>query len=190
MLSKVEEAKKQKQKKKNMRLLFRSSILIVLLAAVVFALVSNFNKDKTVIGVGAEAPNFKLERLNGEGGEVSLDDLKGKGVMLNFWATYCGPCKDEMPYMESLYPEYKEKGVEILAVSLDSNDLVVNRFVDKYELSFPIVRDNGGQVLELYDVGELPSTLFINADGEVVDKVSGALTLDRLEGYLQNIEPQ
>ncbi|SDJ66624.1 thiol-disulfide oxidoreductase ResA [Sediminibacillus albus] len=189
-MSKVEEAKQRKNKKKKMRLVFRSSILLVLLAAVVFVLVSNFNKDKTVIGVGADAPNFKLQQMNGDGGELALDDLKGKGVMLNFWATYCGPCKDEMPYMESLYPEYKEKGVEILAVSLDSTDLVVDRFIDDYELSFPIVRDNGGQVLELYDVGELPSTLFINENGEVVEKVSGPLSLDRLEGYLQQIVPQ
>ncbi|WP_281252227.1 thiol-disulfide oxidoreductase ResA [Sediminibacillus massiliensis] len=189
-MSKVEEAKQRKNKKKKMRLLFRSSILIVLLAAVVFALVSNFTKDKIVVGVGEEAPNFKLERLNGEGGQLSLDDLEGKGVMLNFWATYCGPCKEEMPYMQSLYPEYKEKGVEIVAVSLDSTDLVVNRFVDQYELSFPILRDNNNQVLELYDVGELPSTLFINPEGKVVEKVSGALTLDRLEGYLQQITPQ
>lgn len=189
-MDKIEKAKQTKKRKKRNRLMFRSSILLVLFAAVVFALVSNFNKDRTVVAVGDQAPNFQLKKMNGSGEVVALSDLKGKGVMINFWATYCGPCKDEMPYMAELYKEYQDKGIEILAVSVDSTDLVVNRFVEDYGLNFPIMRDKGSQVMELYNVTDLPSSYFISPEGEVIHKVSGALTLDKLEYYFQSIQPE
>ena len=72
--------------------------------------------------------------------------------MLNFWGTWCKPCEKEMPYMEKLYPKYKEQGVEIVAVSLDSTELVVHRFIDKYDLTFPIPHDKDSQVRDLYKV--------------------------------------
>lgn len=189
-MDKIEKANQEKSKKKKNRLIFRSSILLVLLAAVVFALVSNFNKDRTVVAVGDQAPNFELIKMDGTGEKVALKDLEGKGVMINFWATYCGPCKDEMPYMESLYNEYQDKGIEILAVSVDATDLVVDRFVEDYGLTFPILRDKNSQVMELYDVTDLPASYFISPEGEVVQKVSGALTLNKLEGYFQAIQPE
>lgn len=188
-VEKIEKAKQTKSRKKRNRLIFRSSILVILLAAVVFALVSNFTKDRTVVAVGDQAPDFQLMKMDGSGEKVTLSDLEGKGVMINFWATYCGPCKEEMPYMESLYKKYKNKGIEILAVSVDSTDLVVNRFVDDYGLSFPIMRDRNSQVMELYDVTDLPTSYFVSPEGEVIHKVSGALTLDKLEGYFQAIQP-
>ncbi|WP_240795432.1 thiol-disulfide oxidoreductase ResA [Aquibacillus halophilus] len=188
-MKRIEEAKVKKSKKKKNRLVFRSIVLLILFAAVVFALVSNLNKDNAVIGVGDQAPNFELKQMNGDKQSLTLDELKGKGVMLNFWATYCKPCEEEMPYMEALYPEYKDKDVEIVAVSLDATELVIDRFIDKYELSFPVLHDNKGQVLNRYNIGPLPTTFFINEDGIVVEKVAGALTLDRLDGYLKQIQP-
>ncbi|WP_106497366.1 thiol-disulfide oxidoreductase ResA [Lentibacillus sp. Marseille-P4043] len=181
-----------KKKKKRNRLVFRSVILAILLVAVVYALVSNLTKDKTNIDVGDKAPDFALEQINknNELETVQLSDLEGKGVMLNFWATYCKPCESEMPYMEKLYPEYKDKGVEIVAVNLDSTELVINRFIDKYDLTFPVPHDTKGTVMDQYSVGPIPSTFFINPEGEVVEIVEGALTLDRIEGYLQQIEPK
>ncbi|HLQ73741.1 MAG TPA: thiol-disulfide oxidoreductase ResA [Bacillota bacterium] len=188
-LDKVREKKKGKKRK---RLIFRSAILAVLIAAIVFALVTNAKDDKTIYKAGDEAPNFKLEQIskNNELETIELADFKGKGVMLNFWATYCPPCEAEMPYMEELYPEYKEKGVEIIAVSLDATELVVHRFIDKYDLTFPIPHDTTGKVMDLYKVGPIPSTFFIDSEGKIVDKVDGALTLEKLEGYLQEIEPK
>lgn len=189
-MDKVEKAKQEKSKKKRNRLIFRTSILLVLMGAVVFALVSNFTKDRTVVAVGDQAPNFELIKMDGTGERMELEELKGKGVMINFWATYCGPCKDEMPYMESLYHEYQEKGIEILAVSVDATDLVVDRFVEDYGLTFPILRDKNSQVMELYDVTDLPASYFVSAEGEVIHKVSGALTLSKLEGYFKDIQPE
>ena len=108
--------------------------------------------------------------------------------MLNFWATYCKPCEAEMPYMESLYPEYKDD-VEIVAVNLDANELVIHQFIDKYDLTFPVVHDTTSEVMDLYKVGPIPSTYFINPEGEIVDIVMGALTLETLEGHFQEIQP-
>ncbi|GGF09037.1 thiol-disulfide oxidoreductase ResA [Halobacillus andaensis] len=176
-------------KKKKKRLVFRSVMLAVMVGLIAFALISNNNSDKSVVAKGEEPPDFKLKKFGTEE-TVSLSDYEGQGVMINFWATYCEPCKDEMPYMEELYDDYKEQGVEILAINLDSTDLVVQRFLDRYGLSFPILHDKDGQVMDEYNVGQLPSTLFINPEGEVEEQVVGPLTLDRLEGYLNEITPE
>src|SRR5699024_12657585 len=122
----LEETKHKKRNKKRYRYILRMSVLIVLVAAVGYALVQNFNKDKEIHEVGDEAPNFELTQVsdneNEKGDKLRLSGLEGKGVMLNFWATYCEPCEREMPYMEKLYPEY-EDDIEIVAVSLDSSEL-------------------------------------------------------------------
>lgn len=188
----LEQAKKNKKNKKRNRFIFRTAILVVLLGAIVFALVTNLQADNAVYQVGDKAPNFSLKQIN-ENSEletVQLSDLEGKGVMLNFWGTWCKPCEEEMPYMQSLYPEYKERGIEIVAVSLDSTEFVIHPFIDKYDLTFPIPHDKNEEVRDLYNVGPIPSTFFINPNGEIEEIVSGALTLDRLEGYLQDILPK
>src|SRR5690625_1037740 len=187
----VEKARDRKKDKKRNRLIFRTIILAVLLAAVVFALVTNAKKDSTIYGVGDQAPNFELKQINKNNQleSIRLRDLEGKGVMLNFWATWCKPCEKEMPYMEELYPKYKDKGIEIVAVSLDSTEPVIHQFIEKYELTFPILYDNRKEVSNLYKIGPIPSTYFIDAEGEIVEKVEGSLTLDRLEGYFKQIQP-
>lgn len=188
----LNQVRDNKKKKKYKRLIFRLSILAVLTAAIIFALVTNLQKDNTIYRAGDAAPDFKLQQINKNSAEeaIQLSDLEGKGVMLNFWATWCKPCKAEMPYMQDLYPEYKEKGIEIVAVSLDSTELVVDRFIDDYELTFPIPHDKSNEIRNLYKVGPMPTTFFINPQGEIEEIVNGALTLERLEGYLNDILPE
>ncbi|MUV39744.1 Thiol-disulfide oxidoreductase ResA [Lentibacillus sp. JNUCC-1] len=188
----LEERKKAKQKKKRKRLIIRSVILAVLLAAVVYALIDNLQKDKSIYKAGDQAPDFELMQVNehNEMEKVRLSDLQGKGVMLNFWATFCDPCKAEMPYMQNLYPEYKDKGIEIVAVSLDNTELRIDQFIEQYGLTFPIPQDKKDTVREKYKIGPIPTTFFIDPDGVIVEKVEGALTLDRLEGHLKDIMPE
>jgi len=188
----IEKAREKKRDKKRNRFIFRTIILAVLVAAVVFALITNAKKDNTIYGVGDKAPDFQLQQINknNELESIQLSDLKGKGVMLNFWATYCKPCEKEMPYMEELYPKYKDKGIEIVAVSLDATEVVVHQFIEKYNLTFPIPHDKKSVVNDLYKIGPIPTTYFINPEGEIVEKVEGALTLERLEEYFKQIQPK
>src|SRR5690625_3323484 len=138
----LEEAKKKKQAKMKKRYIFRSAILVVLLGAIVYALVMNLKDDKEIYQEGDEAPDFELTQINENNEEevIRLSELKGKGVMLNFWATYCAPCEAEMPFMQSLYPDYADD-IEIVAVSLDNSELVIDKFINKYDLTFPVVHD-------------------------------------------------
>ncbi|MBR7553289.1 thiol-disulfide oxidoreductase ResA [Allobacillus sp. GCM10007491] len=175
--------------KKKKRLIIRTVILSVLVLTLIGVLYVNFSKERPVVAEGDEAPNFKLKRLDAEGETIELKDLEGKGVMLNFWATYCEPCKEEMPYMDELYKEYKDKGIEIVAISVDSNEFVINNFYNKLGLTFPSVHDKNGTVMEAYDIVPLPTSFFVNPDGTIERVVKGALTLERLEGYLQEIQP-
>ncbi|TGB04485.1 thiol-disulfide oxidoreductase ResA [Halobacillus salinus] len=176
-------------KKKRKRLVFRTAMLVVMAGLVVFAVFSSLKGDDAVIAKGEDAPNFQLNKFKNDE-TVTLKGLEGKGVMLNFWATYCEPCKDEMPYMNELYSKYKEQGVEILAVNLDATDIVVEKFLKEYEITFPVLRDKQGQVMDLYNIGPIPTSIFINPEGEIVEQVQGALTLSKLEGYLQQITPE
>ncbi|WP_018934513.1 thiol-disulfide oxidoreductase ResA [Gracilibacillus lacisalsi] len=194
-MEKIELAKQKKQVKKRNRFIFRSAILVVLFGALVFAIVSNLTaEEEAAVDIKEQAPDFQLDRVANNEDEVEsslqLSDLEGKGVMLNFWATYCEPCEREMPYMEELYPKYKEQGVEIVAVSVDATELVIDKFVDHYNLSFPILHDKDSQVLDAYGIRPLPTTYFIDENGVVVDRVLGELSLERLEGYLQEIVPK
>ncbi|WP_047982431.1 thiol-disulfide oxidoreductase ResA [Ornithinibacillus contaminans] len=187
----LEEAKRKKKDKKRNRFIFRTSILVLLAGAIIFALVSNLQGDTTIYRVGDTAPDFQLNQINNynELETVRLSDYSGKGVMLNFWGTWCKPCEEEMPYMQALYPEYQEKGVEIIAINLDATEFVVDKFIDKYDLTFPVPHDTRDQVRDLYKVGPLPSTFFISPEGEIVEVVEGGLSLERLEGYLKQIQP-
>lgn len=192
MSVKLEERKALKNNKMRRRFIFRLSILLVLIAAVVFVLVANSKKDKQVYNIGDTAPDFKLDQINDVIDEESmqLSDFKGKGVMINFWATYCPPCEEEMPYMQGMYDIYKDQGFEIIAVNLDSTELVAKQFSKRLELNFPVVRDNKKLVRELYDVRPLPSSIFIGPDGEIVNQVDGKLSLSALEGYIKEILPE
>src|SRR5699024_1815662 len=105
-------------------------------------------KDKEIYQPGDEAPDFELTQINdqNEMEKVRMSELQGKGVMLNFWATYCEPCEKEIPYMQSLYPDYKDD-IEIVAVSLDTVKLVVDDINDKDDLTFPNPHDKKLELL-------------------------------------------
>lgn len=172
--------------KKN-RLLLRSVILILLIGAIGYTLYSNFFVSKEKVKVGSTAPDFQLVDL--EGNQHKLSDYKGKGVFLNFWGTWCEPCEREMPYMENQYEYYKTQGVEVLAVNIAESNIAVQSFVDRHDLSFPVVLDKDRQVLNAYGVGPLPTTFLISPEGKVVHITSGSLTERMVRDFMEKIKP-
>jgi thiol-disulfide isomerase/thioredoxin len=135
--------------------------------------------------VGAAAPNFDLETLSGE--KVKLSDLRGKKVLVNFWATWCGPCREEMPDLEKFYQEFKGENIEVIAVNLTSYELKeenVREFVDTFEMSFSVLLDSDGAMYDQYQVYYVPTNYFINEKG-IITKKTGPLTYDQMVKFYQ-----
>jgi peroxiredoxin len=133
--------------------------------------------------VGAKAPDFELKTLAGD--TVKLSDLKGKKVMLNFWATWCPPCKAEMPAMEEFHKEAGDE-VVILAVNIDPH-LDVKAFVDENGITFPIPLDAEDKVNETYQVLSIPTTYFIDTKGNIGNKYIGAMNHDAMKQYTKDL---
>ncbi|VAX09940.1 hypothetical protein MNBD_GAMMA26-1478 [hydrothermal vent metagenome] len=127
----------------------------------------------TIPKIRMEAPNFTLPDLDGH--EVQLSDFKGKVVLLNFWATWCIPCREEMPDMQSLWEQTKDQGFVILAVAADRGDKEqVEAFTQKLALTFPILLDPSGDVRNRYEVAALPMSYLIGRDGKISGRVIGS----------------
>ncbi|MCA1030574.1 thiol-disulfide oxidoreductase ResA [Bacillus timonensis] len=173
---------------KKKRLIIRTTILFLLLSAVGYTLYSNFFVSKEKIVIGKEAPNFVITDLNGN--KHTLSDYRGKGVFLNFWGTWCKPCEREMPHMNKLYQVYKDKGVEIIAVNVNEPKFSVEKFVEKYDLTFPIGIDKGDQLLHAYGIDPLPTTFLINEDGIVVEIITGEMNEPMIKKYMDQITPK
>jgi cytochrome c biogenesis protein CcmG/thiol:disulfide interchange protein DsbE len=117
-------------------------------------------------------PHIPLKDLKGQ--QVDLKALKGRVIFLNFWATWCGPCKEEMPSMQALYHEFKEKGFVFLTISVDYEGLKpVKEFIEKNRYTFPVLIDQKGETLDLFEVNGIPTTFLINKQGKMVGKIIG-----------------
>ena len=123
--------------------------------------------------VGFFAPDFTLESLSGD--QVSLSDLRGKVIVLNLWASWCPPCRAEMPALQRVYQENHERGLEVLAVNMTAQDNIaaVEAFVQEFELTFPILLDTSGEVGNRYLMRALPTTFFIDQDGAIQRVIVG-----------------
>lgn len=122
------------------------------------------------------APDFKLQSLNGE--TVRLSDYAGKKVLLNFWATWCPPCNEEAPHLQTIYESYQSAGVEILAVNVtneDKNHDKIEQFVQQYALTFPTLLDQSGEVSAKYRILTLPTTYFIDEEGAIFETITGPM---------------
>ena len=104
-----------------------------------------------------------------QGSTVRLRDFKGQVVLLNFWATWCPPCLEEMPAMEKLYQRYKPQGFSVLALSVDTEgEKAVTPFIQEHKLTFPVAYDTTGKVADLYQLRGLPTTYLINREGQII----------------------
>ncbi|WP_210365759.1 redoxin domain-containing protein [Bacillus sp. REN3] len=125
---------------------------------------------------GAEAPDFELATMEGE--PLKLSDYRGKKVILNFWATWCPPCKAEMPHMQNFYEENKDKGVEIVAVNLTNMDKgkdTIETFIKDYGLTFPIPLDEEGVAGTTYQAFTIPTSYILDENGVITKKVVGPM---------------
>jgi len=119
-----------------------------------------------------DAPDFVSENLRG--GNTGLTDYKGKVVLLNFWATWCMPCRAEMPGMETIWQKYKEQGLVIAAVSVDEGSRGrIETFSKLLDLSFPILLDPESKVSDLYKVSNMPTSFLIDRNGKIISHIVG-----------------
>ncbi|PRO66759.1 alkyl hydroperoxide reductase [Alkalicoccus urumqiensis] len=143
--------------------------------------VSHESIDETGVQPGMQAPDFTLETIEGEA--FQLSELRGDYVLVNMWATWCGPCKDEMPDFAQFYEEYKEEGVNVVGVNMTSTETgltPVEQFVDDFSLPFTNVLDKEGEIESLYEVYAMPSTYLITPDGRVAMNRPGLINYDVL----------
>ena len=123
---------------------------------------------------GFLAPDFTLDTLDGN--TITLSELRGQIVVINFWATWCLPCREETPALEKSYEQYKDSGVVILGVNLTDQDSIreVESFVQEFRLTYPILLDRDGTVSNtLYQIKGLPTTFFVNREGIIRTAVVG-----------------
>lgn len=126
--------------------------------------------------VGLPAPPLKLERLGG--GTVDIAELKGKVVLVNFWATWCKPCLEEMPAFEKLHRELEGKPFALLAVSIDKRPNDVQQVASRHNLSFPILLDSSESTARSWGTSGVPETFLIDQEGKIVYKVIGLVEYD------------
>jgi peroxiredoxin len=122
--------------------------------------------------VGLPAPPLALKRVGG--GDIDIASLKGKVVLVNFWATWCEPCRAEMPEFEKLYRKMEGKPFELLAVSVDEKDTKVKEMAKAMNLSFPILLDDREKTARMWGTIMFPETYLIGPDGMVIEKIIGA----------------
>jgi len=123
---------------------------------------------------GETASNFYWYDSNGK--KISLGDLKGKTVLINFWATWCGPCKKELPDIQNLSKAYASKGLVVIGVSVDKGDNVladVSKFASQYGLTYQIVVDNGDVANAYGNINAIPTSFLVDKNGKIVDKWVG-----------------
>ena len=128
---------------------------------------------KAQVKEGENAPNFTLKNLDGK--EISLNQFRGKHVLINFWATWCGPCKIEMPSLEALYERFKDRNFVLLAISNDMFGAnIVKPFVKAHNINFPVLLDQRLKVSNAFGVVSLPTTFMIDPQGKIIGALFGA----------------
>lgn len=139
------------------------------------------------VNQGNRARDFTLETL--EGAELSLQDYRGNVVLVNFWATWCAPCRDEIPDIQATYEAYQDDGFVVLGVNVEESRQQVEPFVAALGMTYPVLLDETGQVLKMYRAIGLPMSVILDRDGVIQVRHVGYVTAAQLERYLAQLLP-
>jgi cytochrome c biogenesis protein CcmG, thiol:disulfide interchange protein DsbE len=158
------------------------AVVAALLALLVWDVTHQHHAPK----VGAAAPGFSLRRLDGDG-TLALASLRGKPVVLNFWASWCGPCKSEAAVLERSYKRYSAQGVVFIGVDYHDVTSDARRFVSAHGLSFPMVQDGSGDVTQnRYGISQVPETYVVGRNGKIVLHIRGPVNASAFVGEFQH----
>jgi cytochrome c biogenesis protein CcmG, thiol:disulfide interchange protein DsbE len=138
--------------------------------------------DALARGEEVAAPEFTLERLDaaGAGTSLSLADLEGKAVVVNFWASWCIPCKDEAPFLQKTYERYRDQGLVVVGIDAQDFRKDARRFLERFGLTYPVVYDGKGSTLGKWGVTGFPETFFVDRTGKLVgERISGGVDIKR-----------
>ena len=175
--------------KKRKRSVTRGIILAILAIAIGYTIYGAVTKDKIeIVQAGAQAPDFEVVDLNGE--KHRLKDYEGKGVVLNFWGTWCEPCEREFPAMTRQYTAFANKGVQIIAVNFAQSEFEVKKYVANMGMNFPVAIDKTKSVFTAYSIGPLPTSIFIKPDGTVDRIITGEMSEEKIAQYMESIKPE
>ncbi len=184
-------APKPKRRHKMLILCVVSLVNVGLLALLVTQLLTPAKVAVSDPLVGHPAPGFSLAMLGSTSGKglLSLPNFKGKPVVLNFWASWCVPCKEELPLLEQHWEQAQAQGKDVVFLGIDFQEANsdATSFVQIYHITYPIGLDTDGSVASKYGITALPQTIFINRQGTVVKRIAGELTAQSLSSALQSI---
>ncbi|MEH7226541.1 redoxin domain-containing protein [Bacillus sp. JJ1566] len=191
---------KGQQKKEVFHLFKKIALIVGLTGLIVWTVNSNISfaipkeeeataDDKIGIYEGQMAPDFTLKTISGE--EMSLSAFRGKKVILNFWASWCPPCKAEMPHMQEFYLENKESNAVLLSVNLttaEKKSSDVAKFVEEYELTFPVLLDEQGDIGQIYQAYAIPTSYLIDSKGIVRKKIVGPMDKEMMNELINSVK--
>lgn len=162
------------------------AVLVIIIIILIIMGYAIFGKREAVTSsplVGKQAPDFTLKQFDGE--EIKLSDLRGKTVLVNFWASWCMPCRQEARALEESWEKYKDKDVVFIGVNVWDEQSSAISYMDKYGGPYPHGTDPAEEIQVEYGIGGVPETYFISPSGVIIDKYNGPLTERIIDYYLQ-----
>lgn len=163
-------------------------ILLLILLLGGYAIVSSAFGGDGKPKEGGKAPSFELMGLDGSA--HTLEEYKGKSVVLNFWGSWCAPCVKEMPALQAQWDKWREEGVVVVGVNVGEDQMTVENFVNQVDIDFPVVMDTGRDAVRSYGVSPLPTTFFINSKGKIDSIHIGQLDLGSLDEQIGKLVGQ